>query len=89
MISRFERPTHQVGITGTSGRTTVTVDGHELRACTSAVLRVDSETVPTLKLALIVLDDLAADLPAFVVLDDKSRAALQTMGWTPPQAEEA
>jgi hypothetical protein len=86
VISRHELPTHQVAITGASGRLQITIDGHELRTCTRARLTLDADSpLPVLELSLLVLDDLTTAVPAVVLLDDSARQALLAMGWTPPE----
>lgn len=90
MMSHYDRPTHQVAITGAAPCVRVALDGHELRACTSAVLRLDaSGNPPVLDLSLAVLSATATSLPAHVLLDQPTRAALQAMGWTPPEGDGA
>lgn len=89
MLSPHDRA-NQVTITssgGPAGRATLAIDGHELRCCTRAVLTLDAAEVPVLELSLVVLADMSTDLPAYVVLDGQARAALQSMGWTPPGSE--
>ncbi len=90
LISPHEVPTHRVAITGTSpGRVILELDGQEIRTCTKAVLTLDAEDVPTLKMSLLVLTDLKTDVPAHVLLDKPTRRALEAMGWTPPEGDAA
>lgn len=91
MLSPHDQPANQVRITssgGPAGLATLTLDGHELRCCTRAVLTLDAAEVPVLELSLAVLADMVTDLPVCVVLDTQSRAALQAMGWTPPEKQQ-
>lgn len=83
MISRHEFG-HHVTITGQYPRTAITVDGHELQSVTRAHLILDAETLPVLKLSLLVLKDMTTDLPCRVLLDKPTTQALTAMGWTPP-----
>jgi hypothetical protein len=86
VLSSHEQPAHQVRIAGDRGRVSVALDGTELRTVTRAVLTLDAEAVPVLKLSLASLTDIETDLPAHVVLDKPTTRALIAMGWTPPAA---
>lgn len=83
-------PLAPVSITVPGGRTwaaEITIDGHPIQAWTrSAHLHLDASQLPTLSLDLAV-GDLSLTLQAGQVsLDAESAAALQALGWTPPEA---
>lgn len=75
---------HRVEITGKYGYdTTVRVNGR-LMPCTYANLRIDPDGYPELRLDLPVHDGVVISLDGVVRLGGETRAALLSMGWTPP-----
>jgi hypothetical protein len=84
VISSHEWPGHRVSVTCAAGRTQLSIDGHEVRSCRGAVLTLDENWAPKLELTLAVLSEVMTDLPAMVMLDESTAAALKAMGWRPP-----
>jgi hypothetical protein len=71
-------------IAGTPMVITVKVNGHML-PCTSATLCLDAGSLPELRMSLLVVDSTVVTLDGTVVqFADETRAALVSMGWTPP-----
>ena len=77
-------PLSAVEITGKLSAITVKVNGHML-PCRSAVLALDAGQLPELRISLPVVDDVVVTLEdSFGRFTDETRAALVSMGWTPP-----
>lgn len=65
---------------------TPVVNGHPVRTAQSIDVHMDPESVPVVTMRLLVADVLKLDLDdtAVIALDDGTRAALVSLGWTPP-----
>ena len=71
-------------ITGKPMAITVKVNGHML-PCTYFRLDCEAQSLPELRIALPVVDDTVVTLDGTVVqFAEETRAALVSMGWTPP-----
>jgi hypothetical protein len=74
-------------ITGKGPVMTVKVNGHML-PCTWARLDLNAEQLPELTVSLPVVDDVVVTLDGVSgKFADETRAALVSMGWTPPAGD--
>jgi hypothetical protein len=77
-------PLSALEITGHMHAISVKVNGHML-LCTAATLELDANRIPELHVSLPVVDDVVVTLDGTVAgFRDETRAALISMGWTPP-----
>lgn len=84
MLSQHE-PAHRVQILEKQpGVPVILLDGQEVRTAVAATLSLNVDRPPILRLALLAIDGMGADVHARVMLDDATTAALVAMGWTPP-----
>ena len=80
-----DRATFEVDCDGPGYMATVTVNGHQLLSVMSADLHLDAERFPEVTLRLTAHDLVRLGLGAAdVKLDDGTREALVSLGWTPP-----
>lgn len=75
----------KIEISGKPFRQTIKVDGQEIRSAISARLNITPDKLPVLELDLISVEGIEVEQWGRIALDDKTKAALEALGWTPPQ----